>query len=79
MFRAGGVMRKIWLALVVLLVTALRAQIPFVVGAQAHGVEDGETTAIRRVVDLYMSGDAEKIRSAFYPVANLYTSNFWQT
>jgi hypothetical protein len=68
-------MRKIWLALAVLLATALSAQFPFVVAAQTHGAEDAETTAIRRVVDLYMSTDAEKIRSALYPVANLYSGN----
>jgi hypothetical protein len=67
-------MRKIWLALMFLLVITLRVQFPFVIAAQVHGGEDAETTAIRRVVDLYMSADAEKIRSAFYPVANLYTS-----
>jgi hypothetical protein len=67
-------MRRLLLASMVLLGAAL-AQFSFVAKAQGLHVDDPDIKAIRDVVELYISGDADKIRSAFYPIANLYTAN----
>jgi len=67
-------MRNLRHAPLVLLVATLLAQYPLSTAAQGLDAGDSETASIRRAVELYMSGDPGKIRSAFYPAANLYTA-----
>jgi hypothetical protein len=58
---AGGVMQRLLLASMVLLGAEL-AQFSFVTEAQGLHADDPDIKAIRDVVELYISGDADKIR-----------------